>query len=121
MQSDHGIETLLDLHDQIIDQGSGYWIKIEAYRVLPSKDIPHGIKYSLTLHEPYGKRILGFDNAHNIKLPKKFKYAGKRFSFDHKHRSVSDKGIPYEFTNAHQLLSDFFAEVDAVLKEIKEI
>jgi hypothetical protein len=120
MREDHGIATLIDLHDQIIDQGGGYWIKIEAWVVDASMDIPHGIRYSLTLHEPYGKRILGYDNAHAVKPPKKFKYAGTRLPYDHKHRHVSDKGVPYEFKDAHQLLSDFFKEVDRVLEEVRK-
>ena len=117
MREDQVIETLLDLHDQIIDQGDGYWVKIEAWVVGVSADIPHGIRYSLTLHEPYGKRILGYDNAHAVKPPKKFKYAGVRLPYDHKHRHISDKGVPYAFKDAHQLLSDFFVEVDRVLKK----
>jgi hypothetical protein len=120
MREDHGIATLIDLHDQIIDQGGGYWIKIEAWVVDASTDIPHGIRYSLTLHEPYGKRILGYDNAHAVKPPKKFKYAGTRLPYDHKHRHVSDKGVPYEFKDAHQLLSDFFKEADRVLEEVRK-
>lgn len=120
MREDLGIATLVDLHDQIIDQGDGYWVKIEAWVVPISKDIPHGVRYTLTLHEPYGKRILGYDNAHAVKPPKKFKYAGTRLPYDHKHRHVSDKGVPYEFKDAHQLLSDFFVEVDRVLKEARK-
>jgi hypothetical protein len=27
------IQTLLDLHEQILDQEDGYWIKIEAWQV----------------------------------------------------------------------------------------
>lgn len=120
MREDLGISTLIDLHDQIIDQGGGYWVKIEAWVVPSSKGIPHGIRYALTLHEPYGKRILGYDNAHAVKPPKKFKYAGARLPYDHQHRHVSDKGVPYEFKDAHQLLSDFFAEVDRVLREARK-
>ena len=120
MREDHVIETLLDLHDQIIDQGDGYWVKIEAWVVVVSADIPHGIRYSLTLHEPYGKRILGYDNAHAVKPPKKFKSAGVRLPYDHKHRHISDKGVPYAFKDAHQLLSDFFVEVDRVLKKVRK-
>ena len=116
---DPGISTLVDLHDQVIDKGNGYWIKIEAWRVAASSDIPHGVRYSLTLHEPYGGRILGYDNAHAVKPPGKFKYAGTRLPYDHKHRHVSDKGVPYAFRDAHQLLSDFFTEVDRVLQEIR--
>lgn len=33
MREDSGIATLVELHDQIIDQGNGFWIKIEAWRV----------------------------------------------------------------------------------------
>jgi len=115
-----GIDVLIDLHDQIIDQDDGYWVKIEAWRVPATQEIPHGIHYSLTLHEPYGKRILGYDNAHAVKLPKKFKYAGQRLAYDHRHRHVSDKGVPYDFQDAQQLLVDFFEEVDRVLQEVKQ-
>lgn len=118
-KNESGISALIDLHDQIIDQGNGYWIKIEAWRVEPSTFVPHGIRYSLTLHEPYGKRILGYDNAHAVKPPKKFKYAGTRLTYDHKHRHVSDQGVPYAFQDAYQLMTDFFSEVDRVLQEIK--
>jgi hypothetical protein len=120
MREDHGIANLLELHDQIIDQGEGYWVKIEAWRVEPTDEIPHGIRYSLTLHEPYGKRILGYDNAHAVKLSRKFKYAGQRLTYDHKHRHARDSGVPYEFQDAQQLLVDFFNEVDRVLKEARE-
>ena len=121
MHQESGIDTLLELDQQILDQGNGYWIKIEARRVTPTKEIPHGIRYSLTLHEPYGKRILGYDNAHAVKLPKKFKFAGQRLAYDHKHRNIYDQGVPYEFQNAYQLLMDFFAEVDRVLEEIRKL
>lgn len=55
-----------------------------------------------------------------MKPPKKFKFAGQRLAYDHKHRHISDQGVPYEFQNAYQLLTDFFAEVDRVLEEIKK-
>jgi hypothetical protein len=119
MREDPGIATLVELHDQIIDQGNGYWIKIAAWQVPVTQDIPHGKRYSLTLHEPYGKRVLGKDNAHAVKPPKKFKYAGTRQPYDHKHRHISDQGVLYEFRDAHQLLADFFTEVDRALEEIK--
>ena len=67
MMRSSAIDTLLDLNGSILDQGNGYWIKLEAWRVEVSAQIPHGIRYSLTLHEPYGNRILGYDNAHAVK------------------------------------------------------
>ncbi|MBO7411490.1 MAG: hypothetical protein J6T92_06145 [Ottowia sp.] len=115
MEYDAAVATLLELDGSILDQGGGYWIELHALRVAPSEHVPHGIRYSLTLHEPYGRRILGYDNAHAIKPPKKFKYAGRILTFDHMHRHASDKGVPYEFTTAQQLLEDFFADVDRVL------
>lgn len=120
MREDHGISTLIDLNEQVIDQGGGYWVKIEAWRVEVTAEIPHGIRYSLTRHEPYGKRILGYGNAHAVKPPKKFKYAGRRLTYDHKHRHTNDKGMPCEFQDAQQLLIDFFNEVDRVLKEARQ-
>jgi hypothetical protein len=118
MRDDIGIETLLNLNDFIISQDGGFWVKIEAWTVPVTVSIPHGIRYSITLHEPYGKRILGYDNSHAIKPTKKYKFAGHRLPYDHKHRHVADKGVPYEFKDAYQLLADFFAEVDVLLSEL---
>ena len=120
MADDNTIETLLDLDGSILDQGGGYWVKIEARRVAVTREIPHGIRYSLTLHEPHGRRLLGYDNAHAVKQPGKFKHAGRILMHDHIHRYASDKGVPYYFRDAHQLLSDFFADVDRVLLREEE-
>lgn len=120
MHNDLVVDTLLDLDGSVLDQGDGYWIKIEASRVEASSAVPHGVRYSLTLHEPYGRRILGYDNAHAVKPPKKFKYAGRILAFDHKHRHISDKEFPYEFKDAQQLLEDFFRDVDKLLQELKQ-
>lgn len=56
------------------------------------------------------------DNAHAIKPPKKGKYSG-RLMYDHVHRTPCDKGYPYEFTSAEQLLQDFFAKIDEVIAD----
>ncbi len=55
-----------------------------------------------------------------MKPPKKSKFAGRRLPYDHRHRISSDKGVPYVFESAHRLLEDFFAEVDRVIKEVKQ-
>ena len=118
--ADIGLDTLLDLDGSILEQEGGYWIKIEARRVPPSDHAQHGIRYNLTLHDKYGTRVLGYDNAHAVKPPKKFKFAGQRLPYDHRHRTSSDKGVPYAFESAHRLLGDFFAEVDRVIKEAQQ-
>lgn len=114
-----GLETLLLLHGEIYDQGDGYWIRIEAWQVEPDAHIPHGVRYALTLHDRYGTRLLGYDNAHAVKPPKRKRFSGRRLEFDHRHRHARDKGVPYAFTSADQLLKDFFDEVDRVLKEAR--
>jgi len=117
MQTDSGIETLLDLNENIIQQEHGYWVEIHTWRVEPSNLIPHGIRYALTLHQQNGARVMGYDNAHGVKPSSKFKFAGQVLPYDHKHRNISDKGVPYEFVDAYQLLQDFFADVDRIVQE----
>ena len=117
---DIGLDALLDLDGSILEQEGGYWIKIEVRRVPMSVHAPHGIRYSLTLHDKNGARVLGYDNAHAVKPPKKFKFVGQRLPYDHRHRTSSDKGVPYPFESAYRLLEDFFAEVDRVIKEAQQ-
>src|SRR5436853_249034 len=77
----------------------------------------HGIAYSLTLHDPDGDRILGFDNAHPVA------HSGGRFvktpeEADHWHRTATDGGRPYRFVSVERLLEDFFTEVERTLEEL---
>ena len=117
MSADGGLSTLLDMDGSIVEQGDGYWLEIHAWRVDPSPSIPHGIRYALTLHDPRGVRILGYDNAHAVKPSGQYRYAGRRVPYDHRHRHSADRGVPCQFEGAYQLLADFFAEVDAVLMQ----
>lgn len=112
-REDASLETLLDLDGEIFPMGNGYWTKFEACRVTPTKQIPHGIKYSLTLHNRNNTRILGFDNAHAYK-PKKKKYGARKVTWDHKHKM--EKHYLYEFESASQLLEDFWESVEEILK-----
>ena len=59
------------------------------------------------------KRIIGYDNAHGIKPPKKKKFSGKRQIWDHKHQKSTLR--PYEFESAYQLLEDFWADVNKII------
>jgi len=53
--------------------------------------VPHGIRYALTLHDRYGTRLLGFDNAHAVMPPKRERHAGRRLAYDHRHRHVTSR------------------------------
>jgi len=68
---DSGLENLLLLNGEIFPMSNGYWTKFEVRRVVPNDHIPHGIRYSLTLHNRNNKRIIGYDNAHGIKPKRK--------------------------------------------------
>ena len=91
---DVGLDTLLDLDGSILEQEGGYWIKIEARRVPASEQARHGIGYRLTLHDKYGTRVMGYDNAHAVNPPKEFKFAGRRLPCDRRHRTSGDTGGP---------------------------
>ena len=120
MKQDLGLEVLLSLNGTEYTEENGYWYKIEVYRIEPTKERPHGIRYNLTFHDNYNQRILGFDNAHAIKAKKPGHYSGTIISYDHMHCSIKDKGTPYEFKNAQQLLIDFLNEVNSILSKLKD-
>lgn len=120
MAAEPGLGALIDLDGAILDQGNGYWVEIHAWTVEPTADVPHGLRYSLTLHDRSGTRIPGFDNAHAPKGRKRGRFAGQKLPYDHRHRHVADGGVPYSFRDAHQLLKDFFSEVDRVIKARQE-
>jgi hypothetical protein len=63
---DHALEFLLGFDGRIHHYADGYFIKFEIKRVLASREKPHGLRYSFTLHGPDGTRLLGFDNAHTV-------------------------------------------------------
>jgi hypothetical protein len=115
-KKDIGLDILLELNGTEYTEENGYWYKIEAWKVKPSKEIPHGIRYNLTLHNNYNKRILGFDNSHAVKSNSKSKFKGRIITYDHKHSSVTDIGTPYAFASAQELLNDFFVAVNLILK-----
>lgn len=115
MSRDGHLSYLLDLDGEILVQAGGYWVKIEAHTCEASPHVPHGISYSLTLHDRYGDRVLGFDNAHAPPRGRKT-FAARRVEYDHWHpdgRTIE----AYDFTDAGRLLEDFFAAVDDILTD----
>jgi len=52
---------LLDLDgDLYVINEAGYWVKFEVKRTAITPERPHGIDYSITLHDPKNNRIAGF-------------------------------------------------------------
>jgi Family of unknown function (DUF6516) len=108
---DPAMDTLLDLNGVklIVDPLGGHWVSFVVTQVPATPEKPHGLDYSLTLHAHNGERLVGFDNAHAVGKQK------QSTAQDHRHRIRTVR--PYEYSDAAQLLADFWAEVDAVLKE----
>lgn len=104
--TDPELEALLNLNGyRYYNREDGFWIKLEIVEVTPTEQRPHGIKYSLTLHDRNGTRIIGFDNAHTVRLPGRKRYGGRKITYDHRHRL--EKILDYEFESPAQLLEDF--------------
>lgn len=112
-EPDETLDTLLDLDGQTFYYDTGWWVKLEAKKVEQSKHRPHGVKYSLTLHDRQNNRILGYDNAHCPKTRKKAGFRGRRIVYDHKH--MERKTFPYHFESSARLIEDFFKEVDEIM------
>jgi hypothetical protein len=108
------LERLLDLDGFLAEVGGGFWVKIVARRVPPDANRPLGLSYSLTLHEPGGRRVFGIDNAHRVRIARG--PAGRATgSSDHLHRG--DAVHRYAYKDGDTLMSDFWREVEAVLKK----
>jgi hypothetical protein len=111
---EHTLEFLLAFDGRIHLLDQGYWLKFEIKRGESTAERPHGLRYSFTLHDPDGRRLVGFDNAHTVPA------TGSRFNerpaaADHWHRTENDEGRPYAFIDAETLVQDFFREVRRVL------
>jgi Family of unknown function (DUF6516) len=111
---DPSLDALLGLDGEtfVVDAEGRHWVKFVVRRVPTSPERPHGLSYSLTLHDGSGARLVGFDNGHPA--PTK-KGRSRRIARDHRHRLKTVR--PYEYRDAATLLVDFWAEVATVLKE----
>lgn len=93
-----------------MDQGEGYWVEIKARKVEADELRPHGIDYSLCLLSPDDQCLVRFDNAHAIR-------AGRKLTATADHVHLGCRVKPYVYSDPEQLMSDFWTEVDRVLKE----
>jgi hypothetical protein len=102
---------LLDLDGATfgVDSSGDYLVKFVVKQVPSSPERPHGLSYSLTLHDPEGIRLVGFDNAHTARARRKV------VPHDHRHRLGTTR--IYDYRDAASLFADFWTEVISVLKE----
>lgn len=112
---DPNLDTLLLLDGErfVIDASRGYWVKVVVKRVPVTVERPHGLRYSLSLHDASGNRLLGFDNAHPVREGTG-PGARTRIELDHRHTRQTVRFYVYE--DAAALLQDFWAEVEKYLE-----
>jgi hypothetical protein len=111
---EHTLEFLLAFDGRRHWYDGGYFLRFQIKRVAKTSERPHGLRYSFTLHNPQGTRVIGFDNSHGVRRGKR---RPKVPAVDHWHRTARDKGRPYAFKDAETLVNDFFIEVERVLTE----
>ena len=81
--------------EKIIDE-LGNVVEIRMWQLPePSKDKPHGYKYSL-VYIVEGARVIGYDNAEG--------------QGDHRH--IKGKTSPYHFVSLRKLANDFLRDVE---------
>lgn len=108
--SDDGLERLLGYDRRRYWLANGWSLRFRVWRTTPTPAWPRGLRYSMTLHDVDGARLLGFDNAHGVS-----RGIG---AFDHEHRAgrVADPQ-PYRFVDADTLLADFFLAVERACRD----
>jgi len=115
MGRDRSLDALLDLDGQtLVVDHKGHVARFVVHRTDVTEVRPHGLSYSLTLHDRTGRRLIGFDNAHAVERPGGKFMEQPRF-YDHVHRDKDAEGRPYPFVDAGKLIVDFWTEVDRVL------
>lgn len=113
---DDSLDSLLALDGVtfFVDEAGYHMVKFVVKRAPISAERPHGLSYSLTLHGGNGERLVGFDKAHPVRAQRG--PAGRRKEAqDHRHRLKTIR--PYDYQNAATLITDFWEQVDSVLRE----
>jgi hypothetical protein len=109
------LETLLSLGGASFEHRNGYRVEFSIRQTKPTRYRPHGICYRLVLLRTRDRKVLvRFDNAH-APPARKGRFRKKPVAYDHWHAHSKDRGQPYLYRSALQLLEDFWSAVDAVI------
>ena len=108
---------MLGLDGASFEIATGYLVEFKVQRTDVTAQRPHGISYALVFRaKAGGLPLVRFDNAHAVPRPSG-RYVREPKAFDHWHQTEWDKGRPYPFSTAIQLLDDFWREVKRSMQE----
>ena len=111
------LELLLELDGARFEMAPGIIVEFSARRVDQTPQRPHGIVYAFVMRpQGGGAPWVRFDNAHRGSERRRG-YRLRQVAYDHWHRTPYDRGSPYTFATAAQLLEDFWREVKRTLDE----
>jgi hypothetical protein len=118
---DKSLDTLLYLNgEHVVVDDYGNWVKFEVSQVEVTERRPHGLSYSLTLHDKHGTRIFGMDNAHQAMDGRNNRYKARVVEYDHIHPDGGMVSVVYKFETPDKLIADFWRRVDQRLAEIHD-
>ncbi len=116
MNENAELELLLSLDGARYEAAEGYVVEFKVQKTNPTPSRPHGIIYAFVFRPDGGIPLVRFDNAHGVQRMGG-KYVKAPVAYDHWHQTDDDKGRPYIFTSAVQLLDDFWREVKRTMNE----
>jgi hypothetical protein len=111
------LELLLHLDGARFEMAPGVIVEFSAHRVETTPQRPHGVAYAFVMRpKGGGAPWVRFDNSHGGSERRRG-YGQRQVAYDHWHRTPYDRGSPYNFSTAVQLLDDFWREVKCTLDE----
>jgi hypothetical protein len=111
------LELLLELDGTRFEMAPGVIVEFSARRVDQTPQRPHGVAYAFVMRpKAGGAPWVRFDNSHRSSERRR-SYGQRQVAYDHWHRTPYDRGSPYNFSTAVQLLDDFWREVKRTLDE----
>jgi uncharacterized protein DUF6516 len=112
---DYELQNLLGLDGATFDWRGAYELSFRVWRVEPTKQRPHGIRYALVLRrQSDGQSLVRYDNAHAVRGTGR----GYRISteaHDHLHKGQGSRAQTYRYTSPSRLLQDFFTDVERII------
>ncbi len=111
------LEFFPSLDGVIIDQRCGFYVEIKSKQVKPSAQCPQGIKLSITLRDDVGKPLFRYSTRLAYPWDPAPKDPLSLFVSEYD----GDGGMTHfgklkSFQSVDEMLVEFFAEVDSILK-----